>query len=428
MTVVRSAMHTRTSCAALLAVAVTMLASCGDATVEQRARRIENGLLREYGDPPWSKLTLAERMADHGVPGVSIAVINDFEIEWARGYGTLELGGDREVTADTLFQGASIGKLIVAVTALSCIEDGLIGLDDDVNASLVSWKIPESPHTAQEKVTLRRLLSHSAGVTVSWFPGYARGQPLPSLRQVLEGEPPANSPPIRVDRVPGATHRYSGGGYMIVQQLLVDLVGKPLPEIIRDRVMGPAGMSASTVISVIPPALESTAASGHRAGGEPVPGRWHVYPEVGAGASLWTTPSDLARFAIQIMSSTTGRSASLLSEAMATEMLTAQVGDRGLGPVLGNDGGDRVYFLHPGGNEGFRCVLVAYPQRGQGVVIMTNGDGGEQLRSEILRSVSVEYGWIDDRTGLYVICGLAVVALASVVVWRRFRRRRVAES
>ena len=380
-----------------LSLLVVILAGCvrpDERSIEERISRVERGLIREYGDPPWRRMQLAERMAYHRVPGLSIAFVNRGGIEWTREYGVLEAGRTNAVTAETLFQAASIGKMLVAAAALHHVEQRLLLLDEDVNCRLTSWRVPENEFTAKEKVTLRRLLSHSAGITVSGFRGYAQGEPVPTLNQVLDGESPANSPPIRVDTVPGTGYRYSGGGYMVVQQLLMDVCGQPFPEIMRDTILKPWGLEVTTFESPLPKNRWEVAASGHRGDGRPIPGKWHTYPEMGSGASVWSTPSDLARYLIGVMRAYAGQSDSVLSQPMAARMLTPQVETRALGPVVGDDGGDRFYFMHPGGNEGFRCVAVAYPKKGQGVVIMTNSDNGEALWREILNSVSVEYGWV----------------------------------
>ena len=411
----------------LLIAIVFVLASCTqspESSIEKRIERVEHGLLSGYRDPPWKRMGLAERMEYYNVPGVSIAVINDYQIEWAKGYGVLKAGGSERVTPETLFQTASLAKPVVAVAALHLVESGLLDLDADVNQSLVSWQVPESRFTAEEEVTLRRLLSHSAGTTVEGFLGYAQGEEVPNLQQILDGEPPANSPPIRVNAVPGTEQIYSGGGYMIVQQLIEEVASEPFPKIMQDIVLEPWRLTASTFESPLPDDLRSIAAAGHRADGSTIPGGWHTYPEMGAGASMWATPSDLAHFAIGVMLSYEGQSNGVLSRNMAIEMLTPQIEDRGLGPVVIDDGGDFFYFLHPGINEGYRNYLIAYPKRGQGVVIMTNGDNGEALYNEIVRSVSVEYGWVRDNTNLYVGITIAIVlALAGFLLLRRIRVR-----
>jgi CubicO group peptidase (beta-lactamase class C family) len=411
----------------LVSIAVSLSCSCAPhagALVAKRIEGIEHGLISDYSDPPWKRMDLAERMQRHHVPGVSIAVINDFQVEWSKGYGVLEAGGSEPVTPDTLFQVASPGKVVVAVAALHYVDKGLLELDRDVNASLTSWKIPENAFTAEEKVTLRRLLSHSAGVTVEGFRGYALGEEVPNLQQILNGEWPANSPPIRVDLVPGTQYRYSGGGYMIVQQLLEDAVSAPFPDLMRNAVLEPWGMTSSTFESPLPEHLRRIAASGHRADGSPIPGGWHTYPEMGSGASMWATSSDLARFVIEVMRAYSGHGDGVLSHDMAIQMLTPQIENRGLGPVLGDDGGDRFYLMHPGSNDGYTSVMVGYPQRGQGVVIMTNGDTGDLLWREILNSVSIEYGWVRNDTYLYVGATVAiVVVLLGILALRRTKAR-----
>lgn len=273
--------------------------------------------------------------------------------------------------------------------------------------------------TTVEKVTLRRLLGHSAGVTVHGFRGYAQGEAVPNLKQILDGEPPANSLPIRVDTVPGTQFRYSGGGFMIVQQLLEDVTGEPFPEIVQSTVLMPWGMNASTFESPLPEDLWSNAASGHRVDGKVIPGGWHTYPEMGSGASMWSTPSDLARFAIGVMQAYSGQSNNVLSQEMAIEMLTPGLGGCGLGLFVDDDGGDLFYFQHDGANDGYKSYLLAYPKRGQGVVIMTNGDNGDALWREIRNSVNIEYGWLSDNTALYVVITIVIVfAFVSVLLLR----------
>jgi CubicO group peptidase (beta-lactamase class C family) len=385
---------------------VLFLASCSPlfgASVERRIERVEHGLLSEQGDPPWKRMDLAERMAYHNVPGVSIAVINDFQIEWAKGYGVLEAGMDQPVTTDTIFQPGSTAKPIVAMAALHYVEAGDLELDSDVNNKLVSWKVPENEFTTQAPATLRRLLSHSAGMPYVPLHGYAQGLAIPNRQQILDGEPPANSEPVRVVIVPGTQYSYSNGGYLVVEQLLTDVVRMPFDVIMQEIVLEPLHMDASTFKYPLPENLAPIAASGHRIDGRVIPGGWHTNPEMGPGGSAWATPSDMARFYIDLMLTYTGQSENIISQDMAVEMLTPQIEDRGLGPWVNDEGGDLFYFGHPGATDGYRSYIVVYPKRGQGVVIMTNSDNGEWLYQEILNSVSVEYGWLEDYTYLLYV-------------------------
>jgi CubicO group peptidase (beta-lactamase class C family) len=373
-----------------------------------RIKRVKNGLIKDpgfviKGQAP-NTATIWDRMKQYRVPGVSIAVINDNKIEWEEGYGVKESGGTEPVTPDTLFQAASISKPVSAVAALYYVEKGILSLDEDVNTRLHSWKVPENRWTRKQKVTLRGLLSHTAGLTVSGFPGYEEGKELPSLLQILNGRKPANTPPIRVDIEVGSQYRYSGGGYTVLQQLLVDVMGRPFPQILQGVVLLKMDMTRSTYEQPLPPAWASAAASGHRPNGSVVPGKWHTYPEM-AAAGLWTTPYDLALFACEIMQAKEGKSDRVLSHVMVEMMLTPVKEGYGLGFALKGNGPD-FQFSHSGGNEGFRCYLVAYPERGQGAVIMTNSDLGGNLMPEILGSLSVEYDWPDFKPTEKEVYGL----------------------
>ena len=194
-----------------------------------RIERVLSGLRPplEVTGRPTVKWTLAERMAYHEVPGVSIAVISGGRVEWARGIGVKEAGKADSITPTTLFQAASISKPVAATGMLRLVERGTLQLDTNVNGYLKSWKVPENKFTTTEKVTLRRIASHTAGLTVHGFPGYSPTDPIPTVVQVLDGAKPANTRPVRVDTTPGAISRYSGGGTTIMQQLLVDVTGKP---------------------------------------------------------------------------------------------------------------------------------------------------------------------------------------------------------
>jgi CubicO group peptidase (beta-lactamase class C family) len=370
------------------------VAAQSQANVAERIQRVENGLLPAIiikGQT--TAMKLAERMAHYKVPGLSVAVINDGKIEWARGYGVVEKDGDKSVTADTLFLAGSISKPVAALVALRLVEQGKLNLDEDVNLKLKTWKAPENEFTKEKKVTLRGLLSHSAGLTVHGFPGYAVDAPMPTLVQILNGEKPANTPAIRVDIEPGSRWRYSGGGYIVMQQLLMDVTGKSFPELTRELVLEPAGMRQSTYENPLPKSLEASAATAHGPSGDKVKGRWAIYPEM-AAAGLWTTPSDLARYIIEVQRALAGQS-KILSREMARQMVTVQKGNHGLGPALNNAGKESARFDHGGTDLGFEGVFMAYCNRGQGVVVMMNTNRTRPLALELIRAIAREYNWPD---------------------------------
>jgi len=336
-------------------------------------------------------MSLAARMAFHDVPAVSIALINNGRVEWARAYGVLDVDRRRPATTESLFQAGSVSKSISALGALRLVEQGKLSLDGSANEQLGSWKIPDNRFTQQRPVTLRDLLNHSAGMNIHGFNGYAQGEAVPSLLQVLDGVPPANSEPVRVEAIPGTEWKYSGGGYTVVQLMMAEACGKLFPELMRELVLGPLDMKDSTFATTLQPIWKTRAGIGHHTNGEPVSGGWHVYPE-SAAAALWSTPTDLAKVVIDIQQAQSGKPGKVLSSAMTTMMLSRGLGEYGLGLYV-EKLGEGISFAHSGGTDGFRSQLYGYTHTGQGVVVMTNSDNGAALIDEILVSVSAEYGW-----------------------------------
>ena len=331
------------------------------------------------------------QMAQRRVPGLSLAIIQDGRIVEARGYGVTEAGGTVRVTPSTLFQAGSISKPVAAMGALRLVEQGRLSLDGDVNATLKSWKVPANEFTASKPVTLRGLLSHTAGLTVHGFPGYDVKVPVPSVVQVLDGAKPANTAPVRVDIVPGSRWRYSGGGYTVMQQMVLDVTGQSFPDYMRQAVLEPIGMTSSSYAQPLPPAMAAATAAGHYPVGRPVPGRWHLYPEM-AAAGLWTTPSDLARFAIEIQRSYAGSSSTVLTPAMTRRFLTLEQGGYGLGIAVQGTG-RTLMFSHGGRDEGFDASLQASAETGQGLVVMINANDNSSMIPRIAGFVAKKYGW-----------------------------------
>src|ERR1700722_12493975 len=282
-------------------------ASSADAPA--RIARIENGLLPSVvlEGQPSPDMKLADRMQYYHVPGVSIAFFDHGHIAWTRTYGVADSRNGRLVTPETLFQAGSISKPIAALGALALVENGKLKLDQNVNDELTSWQVPENDFTAEQKVTLRRILSHSAGTNNHGFAGYESTQALPSVVQILNGAKPANSSAVQVTAVPGSVWSYSSGGIMVMQLVMMEATSKSFPALMHDLVLGPIGMSHSTYDEPLPLDLRDGAAHGHAANGDPVPGGFHAYPEMAAGG-LWSTPSDLALAAIELQNEFVGSS------------------------------------------------------------------------------------------------------------------------
>ena len=274
------------------------------------------------------------------------------------------------------------------------MENRRLSLDADVNQALTSWRIPPREGAGKEHVTLRELLNHTSGLTVHGFPGYSAGAPLPDARSNLERRD-ARQHRIRsaLNSPPGRRFSYSGGGYTVMQQLLIDVSGEPFPRLLHDTVLAPIGMTRSTYEQPLPAAPWTDVAMPHRTEGTPVTGGPHTYPEM-AAAGLWTTPSDLARYVIEIQGSLRGDPNGVLSTDLTQEMLVAGRGSYGLGLVIGGSPGI-PYFSHGGINEGYEASLFGYARAGEGVVVMTNAQGGQPLADDVIRSVASVYGWPD---------------------------------
>lgn len=338
-------------------------------------------------------LTMAEMMAYFRVPAASVAVIRDFEIESTRAWGLADVETGTPASADTLFQAASISKPVAAMASLKAVEKGLFGLDQDINTILKSWKLPGSPYGGGNPVTPRTLMSHTSGTGDGFgFPGYEPGAPLPTLLQILDGQVPSNTGAVGLVRPPLAAFQYSGGATTIQQLALTDSVGRPFLDIIREWVLDPIGMASSTFEQPLPAALAQRAARAHDMSGKRMEYPWHVYPEQ-AAASLWTTPTDLARLLIEVQRTLAGKPGRVLAKATMQEMVTpVGVGPYAVGFSIERKG-EGWYFGHGGGNWGFKCQAIAHRAKGYGAVVMTNGDNGGLLVPEILDRIARVYGW-----------------------------------
>jgi len=332
-------------------------------------------------------------LAQYHVPGVSVAVIKDFAIEWAKGYGVADAETKAPVTTDTMFQAASISKTIAAMASMKAIQDGRFKLDQDINTILKSWKLPGGEFTKNQPVTPRSLMSHTSGTGDGFgFPGYAVGAPMPTVVQILDGLPPSNRPKVRLERPPLTGYKYSGGAVMIEQLALSDAVGKPFVEIARDWILKPIDMTNSTYEQPLPASREKQAARAHDRNGARMGDPWHVYPEL-AAAGLWTTSTDLAKFLIEVQKSLAGKSNRVLSQASMQEMVTpVGVGPFAVGFTIAKQG-EGWYFSHGGSNWGFQCNMIAHRTKGYGLVMMTNSDSGPAVMRELQTRIEQAYKW-----------------------------------
>jgi CubicO group peptidase (beta-lactamase class C family) len=338
-------------------------------------------------------LTLQQVMDRFHVPGVSVAIIKDFDVQWAKGYGVADVETGTRVDSDTMFQAASISKPVAAMAAMRAVQEGRFSLDDDINTILKSWKLPDSEFTRGHPVTPRALMSHTSGLGDGFgFPGYHPSAPRPTIVEILNGSKPSNVGPVFMERPPFTAEKYSGGGVTLMQLAMSDAIGRPFPEIVQGWVLGPIGMTNSAYEQPLSVERDRHAARAHSGAGRAMDAKWHVYPEL-AAAGLWTTAVDLARFAIEIQKTALGRSSRVLSQSTVREMLTpVGVGDYAVGLAIVKLG-EGWYFAHGGSNWGFQCDLRAHRLKGYGVVIMTNGDNGRPVINEITARVAAAYGW-----------------------------------
>ena len=345
------------------------------------------------GDEELGGLTIGELMREFSVPGLSVAVVRDFQIHWAKGYGTADVETGAGVDPETMFQAASISKPVAAMAVLRAVQDGLFSLDDDINDILESWTLDGSGFTENRPVTPRSLTSHTSGLGDGFgFPGYDPTDAIPTPVQILEGHERSNVGPIFMEREPMSFYEYSGGGVTVMQQALSDARGRPFEEIMRDDVLRPLGMVHSSYEQPIAPERDVNAARAHGRAGESMGAKWHLYPEM-AAAGLWTTPTDLARLVIEVQRSAVGESNRVLSEALVQEMLSpVGVGPFAIGFTIAQMG-EGWYFGHGGSNWGFRSVLLAHKVKGYGLVIMTNASQGGSVMTEISRRIQRVYEW-----------------------------------
>jgi len=276
---------------------------------------------------------------------------------------------------------------------LRAVQDGVFGLDQDINTILTSWRLDGEGFTDARPVTPRMLTSHTSGLGDGFgFPGYDPGAPLPTMVQLFEGQPPSNVRALFMEREPMTLMEYSGGGVTLMQQALSDARRRPFADIMRDDVLRPLGMTRSSYQQPIAPDNDRNAARAHSREGKAMGPKWHVYPEL-AAAGLWTTPSDLARFAIEVQLASAGKSERVLNRATAREMLTpVGVGDYAVGFSVQKIG-QGWYFAHGGSNWGFRATLLAHFSNGYGLAIMTNADQGGAVMAELTRRIQAVYGW-----------------------------------
>lgn len=321
---------------------------------------------------------MKECMSHYHVAGLSIAIIEQGRISVTESCGVVDNRTRSIVNHNTRFNACSISKFATSVLVLKLSEQGTLNLDEDINVKLTSWQVPDHELTVRHKITIRHLLSHQAGILdpEGSFTELTPAHESPNMVDLLEGRTVYCNQPIRVCYEPGTDFHYSDAGYCIIQQLIEDVCGKPIEIVFKEHLFEPLHMNNSIIPTSFPPLINTEMASGHHKDGSVWDGKYPVYPYP-AAAGLWTTPSDLALLAIEIMDCLQGNSKLGLSSSTIADMTSPQ-GDKawaGLGVFL-EGSKQEVEVTSLGWGEGFQCLLVTYPYSRTGAVIMMNTNLG----------------------------------------------------
>jgi CubicO group peptidase (beta-lactamase class C family) len=374
-------------------VSITGLNTCSQTNdTDEKIHQVETNLTANIQSGGDSTYNLKDRMAYYHIHGVSIAIIHNYKIEWAKGYGWADDSLKIPVTAQTLFQAGSISKSLNSVGVLKLAQDKKIDLYTDINTYLSGWKFPYDSLSKRKKITVANLLSHTGGLTVHGFGGYEKGDPIPTIEQVLDGKKPANSAAVRSMYEPGLKYEYSGGGITISQLIVMDITHEPYDKFMYDNVLKPLGMTASTYQQPPIDKHPKLVSAAYYPDGKEVKGKYHTYPEQ-AAAGLWTNPTDLCKYIIETQLAYVGRSHKVLSRQMTSLRLTPYVDkNAALGVFIDSYPDGTKYFGHGGVDEGFISQYYGSLKGGNGLVIMVNTANGGSLIPEIVNSIAKVYG------------------------------------
>ncbi len=355
---------------------------------QRQADRIERELTPIYSIAgETSKHSIQDFMDRDNIPGLSITFIDQGQIAWSRTYGYADLAAQTPVTTNTVFTAASVSKPVSATAALALVDQGVIDLDTDVNRYLEGWKVPENEYTQDEKVTLRRLLSHTAGFNRYFHSRYASGVQRPTVEQMLSGEAPSKDRGAKLIYEPGTGYKYSNPGYLVVEELVTDVTERPFEEVLDVLVLQPAGMQSSSFAQPIGGDLAARKATGYSANGKPYPYAAYAFKALGG---LWTAPNDLGRWLITLLNDHHTGDATLLSQELTQQVFNEQ-GERFIFSLWAWK--DDVVFRHTGHNPGFTSFVFGSVDKQQALIVMSNSDNTQDLFDHLQRAVADTYQW-----------------------------------
>jgi len=363
---------------------------------ENKVTSVENNLTESrniiFEDSVVPKYNLPDRMKFYKIPSVSIAIINDGKVEWAKAYGYADMETKRLANSATLYQAASLSKSVNALGIMKLVQDGRLSLDKDIRTYLISWTFPDNEFSTGKIITIKNLLSHTAGLSTSGFFGYSKTDTIPTINQILNGQGPATNEAVKPILIPGTAVKYSGGGTTIIRKILDDNISTNYDSLMQEVILKPLKMTNSTFSQPLNDAVKNYACAYDKEM-HVLPGNYRVHPEQ-APDGLWTTATDFAKFIIAVQQSFNGNKNAILKQNEATEMLTPVIknSDAALGTFIRNQN-DEKYFTHIGANYGYRSAYYASFTGGKGIVIFTNSDNGQALIDEITNSVAIVYKW-----------------------------------
>ncbi|WP_209912304.1 serine hydrolase domain-containing protein [Chryseobacterium jejuense] len=325
-----------------------------------------------------------EATQNNHVPGVAIAVIQNGKVLWTQCIGLADMESKKPITTETIFNVGSVSKMVSAWGLIQLSEKGLVTLDESVDPFLVRWKLPVSQYDIS-KVTLRRILSHTAGLSVHGYGGSEQGTPLLSLEESLSGKTKRNGESVRLISEPGTKWEYSGGGYTLAQLLLEERTKEKFSDYMKKNVFEPLGLNHTHYEWT--EEMMTSSATAYDASGKPIKNR--IFTEQ-AAAGLQTTILDLAHFAELSITSDSKQLNKVLKstnlQLMEKPVLPfSDQGKSGLGYRFMNYEGFET-IGHTGENEGWSAGVFMHLPTKSGIVILCNSSNGDRVWYPIYQS------------------------------------------
>jgi CubicO group peptidase (beta-lactamase class C family) len=336
---------------------------------------------------------MLQKMSDYNIPGLSISIIEDGKISYSKGLGLLQYGNKKPVDDESIFSVGSISKVGTAVIVLKLVESGKIDLETSVNQYLKSWKLKDLSGKIDSKVTIKHLLSHTAGLNNYGFVDYQPDEKLPSTLQILQGSYPAKNNRVQITSTVGKDYKYSGGGTTILQLLVEEITKMPFDKAADSILFKPLKLNRSTYENPLPKTFGNIAKA-HNSKGKPraLPRGYESMPE-SAASGLWTTSKNIASLMLTIMNSYNSYENTFLKQDLAKKMMSQiSPSPHGLGPELKGQGKNKI-FLHGGSNDSYKARFVGNLHNKNGYAVCVNGANGNDFIMDIEKLIYRHMNW-----------------------------------